>query len=113
MVTALAVVLKIVRQPVVVPGEAPAEVVQADAPIKSRLLLPIRILVCKPSVIVTGAEAVMVLVLTVWTVPVPLLGDVPATNKLEPLSSPTVAADIGGPPPDPTLGLMTRTAPLQ
>jgi hypothetical protein len=58
-------------------------------------------------VIVTGAEAVIALVLMAWTVPVPVIELVPATNKVEPLSRPTVALDTL------ILGLMTGTAPLK
>src|SRR5215472_12755091 len=53
------------------------------------------ICVCKPLVIVNGALAVKAPVSMTCNVPVELPGGVPATNRLDPLKNPTVAAETG------------------
>src|SRR5262249_60438761 len=64
---------------------------------------------CKALVMVNGALAVKAPVSMTCKVPVALPGGVPATKRLDPLSSPTVAEETGIPA---TLGLNTGAAGL-
>src|SRR5215469_8415808 len=97
-------VLKMVRQPCTWPVEESLSGEQAMAPMYKRLLLAICICRCFPSVMLTGADAVMLPVLTVCKVPPAGQpgggeGDVPATNRLEPLNNPMVAPQTGATEP--------------
>ncbi len=93
--TAFEVVLTIERQLVIVLAADPGDVVHPVEPINRLLLLAEAILPCMPLVIVTGADAVRELVFTACSVPVAEPNGVPATNKVELLSIPAVAAETG------------------
>src|SRR5580765_3707549 len=93
-------VLKMLRQPRVVLAAVPASTVHPAAPLETRVLAK-AILPCRPSVIGMGVAAVSAEVLTTVSAPQresgqaapgPVVGvAVPATYRLPPLSSPTVA----------------------
>src|SRR5438105_746197 len=93
--TALVLVLKMARQPRVLPVAPFTNRAQFREPTNKRPLLASRMFRWRPLGMLTAAEAAMVPVLMVWRVPFRLLTGVPATYRLALFKRPTVAPETG------------------